>query len=191
MRLTRDESRTRTCGRLIASAKELFARDGYSATSVEKIAENAGFSKGAVYSNFESKEAIFLAALDQHGQQSLSELLDAIDVATDRDAVIDLLANWADTQSSSGSWSLTILEHARLAGPDAPSLTRQREILQGHWLQLGERVAARLPTLTVSAQTIGALLHELAYAPALTFMDSPRSGDLVRLALLHWANAPG
>ena len=42
----------------------MFLRDGYAATSLEKVAEEAGFSKGAVYSNFDGKDALCLAVLD-------------------------------------------------------------------------------------------------------------------------------
>lgn len=185
-RLTREESRAMTRERLLGAATQLFRRDGYASTSVERIADEAGFSKGAVYSNFDSKEAIFLAVLDQQGQDSLDPLLAAIDAAPDFTQIIDLLVVWADDRSASGIWSLTILEHARLAGPEAQSLARQREILLGHWRQLGERVATRLPHMDAPPDTIGALLHEIAYAPALTFMGRPKAGELMRLALTRW-----
>lgn len=186
MRLTREESRARTREKLLESAMELFRREGYAATSVERIAEKAGFSKGAVYSNFESKEAIFLAVLDTQGQQSLDRVLAEIDAAPDAAAVARLLVDWADDRSQSGIWSLTILEHARAAGPEAPSLERQREILRDHWRRLGERVIARLPGMGPDPEAVGGLLHEIAHGPALTFMKRPTAGDLMELALSPW-----
>ena len=182
-RLTREESRAVTRGRLLASAKLLFRRDGYATTAVERIADQAGYSKGAVYSNFESKEAIFLAVLEAQGRESLDELLAQIGGAPDWTDVVELLAGWADERSRSGSWALTILEHARYAAAGAPSLRRQEEILRGHWCQLGEGLLARLPGITVGAETLGALLHEIAYAPAMTFMRRPTAGELMRVAL--------
>jgi len=190
MRLTREESRARTRELLLASATQLFGREGYAATSVERIAESAGFSKGAVYSNFESKEAIFLEVLDQQGWLGLAPLLDAIDAVADKAGVAELLVAWADERSRSGNWSLTILEHARLAGPDAPSLARQREVLRAHWRELGERVITRIPGLAADPEAVGGLLHEIAYAPALTFMERPKASDLMRLALSAWLDAP-
>lgn len=59
-RLTREESQAQTRGRLLDAARTVFAGRGYHGASVEEIAEEAGYSKGAVYSNFESKEEIFL-----------------------------------------------------------------------------------------------------------------------------------
>ena len=185
-RLTRKESRAITRTRLLEAGVQLFRRDGYAATSVERIAEEAGFSKGAVYSNFESKEAIFLAVLNHQGQEGLDPLFAAIDATPHPSEVVKLLITWANERSHSGIWSLTILEHARLAGPDAPSLMRQREILLSHWRQLGDRVATRIPGMEGEGETLGALLHEIAYAPALTFMERPMAGDLMRLALSPW-----
>ena len=65
-RLTRQESRLQTRERLLEAAAEVFSRQGFDAASVEEVAEEAGFSKGAVYSNFASKEELFLALLDRH-----------------------------------------------------------------------------------------------------------------------------
>lgn len=45
------------------AAQEVFAREGYTAASCEQIAEHAEFSKGAIYSNFAGKEALFLELL--------------------------------------------------------------------------------------------------------------------------------
>jgi TetR/AcrR family transcriptional regulator, transcriptional repressor of aconitase len=73
-RLTRQESRLETRTRLLESAAQLFARGGYEGASVDLIAENAGYSKGAFYSNFESKEAIFLDLLDAHKRREIDAL---------------------------------------------------------------------------------------------------------------------
>jgi TetR/AcrR family transcriptional regulator, transcriptional repressor of aconitase len=73
-RLSRQESRLETRTRLLESAAQLFARGGYEGASVDLIAESAGYSKGAFYSNFESKEAIFLELLDAHKRQEIDAL---------------------------------------------------------------------------------------------------------------------
>jgi TetR/AcrR family transcriptional regulator, transcriptional repressor of aconitase len=73
-RLTRQESRLETKTRLLDSAAQLFARGGYEGASVDLIAESAGYSKGAFYSNFESKEAIFLELLDAHKRREIEAL---------------------------------------------------------------------------------------------------------------------
>jgi AcrR family transcriptional regulator len=70
-RLTRAESRQRTRDLLTDSAAKVFAERGYHAASVDEIAEDAGFSKGAVYANFPTKEQLFLAVMDR--QQRLQE----------------------------------------------------------------------------------------------------------------------
>jgi AcrR family transcriptional regulator len=73
-RLTRQESRLETRTRLLESAAQLFARGGYEGASVDLIAESAGYSKGAFYSNFGSKEAIFLDLLDAHKRREIEAL---------------------------------------------------------------------------------------------------------------------
>ncbi|MDQ2761485.1 MAG: TetR family transcriptional regulator [Actinomycetota bacterium] len=63
-RLTRSERATLTRQDLLEAAEERFVRDGYHATSLEDIADDAGYTKGAVYSAYESKAGLFLALLD-------------------------------------------------------------------------------------------------------------------------------
>ncbi len=63
-RLTRAQSRAQTRQRLIAAAATVFARRGFHGASVDEVADEADFSKGAVYSNFESKDELFLAVLE-------------------------------------------------------------------------------------------------------------------------------
>jgi AcrR family transcriptional regulator len=64
-RLTRKEQQAATRERLLRSAARVFARRGFAAASVEEIATDAGFTKGAVYANFASKEELVLAMLDE------------------------------------------------------------------------------------------------------------------------------
>lgn len=59
-RLTRAEAKARTRQLLLDAAAQTFARKGFAGSSVEEIAESAGFSIGALYSNFSNKEDLFL-----------------------------------------------------------------------------------------------------------------------------------
>lgn len=62
-RLTREESRERTRQRLLDAAATVIAGQGLAASSVEDIAAQAGYSRGAFYSNFDSKNQLFLEVL--------------------------------------------------------------------------------------------------------------------------------
>jgi AcrR family transcriptional regulator len=59
---------------LLDAASTVFARKGFVATSIDEIAEAAGVTKGAVYSNFESKEALVRTVLDERLEQRFREL---------------------------------------------------------------------------------------------------------------------
>lgn len=62
--LTRAEQQSRTRAALVASARRVFARDGYHGANLTAIARGGGLTKGAVYSNFDNKADVFLAVLD-------------------------------------------------------------------------------------------------------------------------------
>jgi len=62
-RLTREESREQTTKHLLDAGQKLIAQKGLSATSVEDIAAAAGYSRGAFYSNFDTKYDLFIEVL--------------------------------------------------------------------------------------------------------------------------------
>ncbi len=64
-RLTRQEQKAQTRDRLLDAAAELFAERGIEAASLDEIAAAAGYTKGAVYSNFSSKTDLVIALLER------------------------------------------------------------------------------------------------------------------------------
>ena len=64
-RLTRKERQAHTRECLMHSAAKLFAERGLQQASIDDLAEDAGFTKGAFYANFKNKEELFLAMLDE------------------------------------------------------------------------------------------------------------------------------
>jgi len=72
--------RQATRERLMDAAVELFGERGVLAASVEEICERAGFTRGAFYSNFESKDELCLAVVRRKGDQHLAAMQAAIEV---------------------------------------------------------------------------------------------------------------
>jgi AcrR family transcriptional regulator len=105
-RLTREESQARTRATLIAVGRKHFLRYGLGGAAAEKIAEDAGYSRGALYSNFDGKEELFLAVIQEEqalhlnflrsllkeepsGRKRLKKMRDAIaDLMTDHDWIV-------------------------------------------------------------------------------------------------------
>lgn len=84
--------RQQTLDRLVAAAIDVFAERGVEAASVEEICERAGFTRGAFYSNFDSKEELCLAIVRQQSALMLAstrEALAAIPPATVDDGSLD------------------------------------------------------------------------------------------------------
>lgn len=65
-RLSRPEAQAQTREHLVEAAKRLFIECGFAGTSLRDIAEEAGYSQGAFYSNFPCKEAVLLELLKRH-----------------------------------------------------------------------------------------------------------------------------
>src|SRR5271165_757285 len=73
-RLTRQESKEVTRMRLIEAAERVFIRKGIDDASVDEISEAAGYSRGAFYSNFEDKEQLLLAVIDQRIPKTVDDV---------------------------------------------------------------------------------------------------------------------
>jgi len=81
---TRQTDRTQSTRRkLLDAAKHIFAKDGFEAARLEDIAAGAGYTRGAFYANFESKEDIFFALFEEWVRERIESLTSALRRHTD------------------------------------------------------------------------------------------------------------
>src|SRR5215475_798777 len=113
-RMTRAESQAQTRAQLVATAKELFFTDGYHPTSLEKVADTAGYSKGAVYSNFRNKDELCAAVLDEIRAERFAEVLEVV-AQPDR---FEALRDWAERVIGDPGWTPLEAEFALHARPN-------------------------------------------------------------------------
>jgi AcrR family transcriptional regulator len=73
-RMTQAERREETREHVLQAAGRVFARSGFHAASLEEIADEAGYSRGAVYYNFSDKEQLFLELLDRRCAERAQDL---------------------------------------------------------------------------------------------------------------------
>lgn len=111
-RLTRAESQARTREHILGTAQTLFLRDGFTATSTEQVAEAAGYSKGAVYSNFATKNDLCLAVLDRVRLEQASRLVAEVGDAPALDDRIAGFARWAEKNIGDSAWTALEVEFA-------------------------------------------------------------------------------
>src|SRR5271170_1403924 len=77
-RMTREQSRANTRERLLSAARSAFAQNGFHGASVDEIASAAGFSTGALYSNFDGKEDLFLVLMEREIEEHAREITEAV-----------------------------------------------------------------------------------------------------------------
>lgn len=122
VRLTRAEQQARTRADLITVAREQFLHAGYAATSLDGIAAAAGYSKGAVYSNFRDKPTLCAAVLEEIHRDKLGELSRlAVDAASfeDVDARVAAVGSWLEQTAGDVGWTMLELEFVVLSRHDA------------------------------------------------------------------------
>jgi AcrR family transcriptional regulator len=105
-RLTRRESQKLTRVKLIESAERVFVRAGFDAASVEQIAEEAGFSRGAFYSNFESKDELFLELLDRRRLEAQAALDGIFREKKDGNERFRAVRDWYAAQWRQRTWTV-------------------------------------------------------------------------------------
>lgn len=71
-RRTQQERTEETRSRLLKAAEKIFFRDGFEAAKLEEIASCAGYTRGAFYTNFESKEDLFIAMLEKEAMDRIT-----------------------------------------------------------------------------------------------------------------------
>ena len=110
-RLSRAESQAQTRELLIQTARRLFVSDGFLGTSLEKVAAEAGYSKGAVYSNFRNKDELCTTVLDEVRAQRIGEVVEMMAQA-DTPARIEALRDWAERVIGDPGWTTLEVEFA-------------------------------------------------------------------------------
>lgn len=125
VRLTREQSKAQTRERLLSAARTVFARRGYHGASVDEIAAEAGYSTGALYSNFDGKQALFLALLDREIDEHTREIQEAV---RERDSVAERARGgaerWMAMIEREPELQLLFMEFWAYAGRD-PNARRQ------------------------------------------------------------------
>ncbi|MGH9039818.1 MAG: TetR/AcrR family transcriptional regulator, partial [Acidimicrobiia bacterium] len=112
-RLTRQESQARTRALILETATVEFRARGYAGTSLDRVAETAGFSKGAVYAHFAGKEDLCLAVLETHFFAQLQRFMaDFAAGGTTIDDRLAVLERWLEILLADEDWQLLAVEFA-------------------------------------------------------------------------------
>ncbi len=190
-RLTPDRRRELTRTALVEAAAEVFARRGFYAASLDEIAEAAGFTRGAIYSNFGGKEDLLFAVLDFHTDRQLSAFGAAIDQAAggsseDRSAAAASVWSHLQRESNLPALSLEMRLYA-LRNPDFRVRLAELE------RRMQERIAAFIEniaraegrTLPISASDLAEILRAFSDGLSqLASVDSERESYYDELAVL-------
>ncbi len=190
VRLTRAEQQTQTRGRLLAAAEEVFSRLGYGGASVDLISAEAGLSKGAIYSNFESKEAVFLELLRTYMERDMAQLEQIVQLEPAQQ--FEAVRQWLKTMYAESDCPLLVTElqlHARRS----PEFAKEYYALQAKNTRALAKIleayfaasSSPLPMDSIDlADTITALAHGLSLQHPLGAPGAPsEAGRLVEQLL--------
>lgn len=131
-RLTRDESRAQVRARLLESAARLFAKSGYAGATVDSIAEHAGYSKGAFYSNFNSKEAIFIELLEGHKQREIEDLKQILACGSTAKDLLNKIRDYYNQAEADLDWGLLSAEFQMQASRDRAFAKSSSKLFLAH-----------------------------------------------------------
>lgn len=173
--LTRREKQEQTRERLLGAAARVFARRGYQQASVEEVAAEAGFTTGAVYSNFAGKEELFLALADKEVEDRVAEIR-AVAEAAERGepAGAEAADQFREFLERDPDWPLLFYEFWSFGVRNADireEFSKRRQAVRDALAETLERVAAQLGfqlrfPAPVLATAISAALNGLAFERA-------------------------
>jgi AcrR family transcriptional regulator len=114
--------RPQTLARLLDAALEAFAENGFGGTRIEDVCERAGYTRGAFYSNFASKEELFFALFDRHAERVLERFeKQAAALGAGPVTLADIAAALAEIDDDERTWYLVTTEFtlSAIRDPDA------------------------------------------------------------------------
>lgn len=197
-RLSREESRERTRTLLRKSAAACFARSGFEGASVDQISEAAGFSRGAFYSNFADKEAIFLDLLKRHLDHDIERFKLVTSESGTLQQLADRIAASYRDLGANPDWCFLSSEfqlYASRTGKANPAFARTYAAYRKNLTKLLEQAFPKFDfrsemTASELASALIGLTHGLALERAASGKDLPMevTGKAVR-ALLFGAAA--
>jgi AcrR family transcriptional regulator len=162
-RRTQSERTARTRAALIAAARRLFGAEGFTEVGAERIAREAGMTRGALYHQFDDKADLFAAVLDQVEAEIAQRVADSVAGFDPDDSAGMLVAGagaWLDASSEPDLQRIVLLD-----GPSVLGWDRWREICLRHTVGL---IAALLQDGiergSLPAQPVQALTHVLVGA---------------------------
>lgn len=139
-RLGRNQRKELTRRLLIDAAAAVFARRGFDAASLDEVAEAAGFTKGAVYSNFRSKTDLIMALIDRHVAEQLNVTTRAMAGATLGDAIGRLEAAAGPRTRSGLDWLQLMYEFWLYARRDERARTALAEQFERARVMLAQAI---------------------------------------------------
>jgi AcrR family transcriptional regulator len=181
-RLTRVEQVERNRAQLLATARQVFLRRGYTGATLDAIADEAGFTKGVVYSHFAGKADLFLALLERRIQERAAENERVVEDSSEPRAVIALLRTSARRTTDDADWARLLIEFRAVAARDRDVNHRYAALHERSVARLAQAIAAALkkdgvtavfPPYTfaqlIFALNSGAVLEQAADPAALPF----------------------
>jgi AcrR family transcriptional regulator len=137
-RLTRAERAAATRRDLLEVAERRFFADGYHGTRLDDIAEEAGYTKGAVYSAYQSKAGLFLALYDRVVDQRIGEIRELLSAYRTEDDRLDALARQPVDDRNGRFLVLAIefLTHAAHDGDLLDAITARHDNLRANLAKL-------------------------------------------------------
>lgn len=137
-RLTREESQQQTRERLIETARQLFVSGGYGGTSIRDIVNQAGYSQGAFYSNFASKEDLLLQLLQRHMETEAAQLSHLTqNRAADASQVLAALEEWSATLNQEVDWCTLSIELQLHAKRSPAFAVEYQRVWDAHQAKIG------------------------------------------------------
>jgi AcrR family transcriptional regulator len=158
-RLTRAEQAERNRALVLDAARRVFLARGYYGATLEQIADDAGFSKGVVYSQFESKADLFLALLEARVAERAAENARLAESLAGDGGLLALLDHLARGDQATPGWALLVIEFRVHAARD-PVLSRRYAAAHARTVEALAGVLATVTARDGQAPAVG--LHRLA-----------------------------
>ena len=173
-RVTRADQTGRNRDQVLAAARRVFLAKGYERATLDAIAREAGFSKGVVYSQFESKADLFLALLERRIDERAAETEAIAKRQTGAQGLMAIVRAAREDQEGEAAWGLLLLEFRLQAARD-PQLNLRYAAMHERTIDALTATIERLAPDEKSPRTVALLVLALGSGRLLERACDPRA----------------
>ena len=160
--------------KIIVAALRLFAKKGYKNTSLEEVAKMVGFTKGAIYYHFKSKELLLLRVLQDIQKRSIDETIAVVNASTGTPT--EQLRSFVKRQAN---WAAQFPDDLAIVMLMSIESANHKSMIRTQILSFYKKISALLERIIVAGKRTGEFTNDQKTADIVQYLIAIHDGNML------------